>query len=363
MDACCKLFLSFFLSFQFCIFNFTVTCGTSERSGWCQQMAVESTRELNFLLLLLSLFHLHAYGMGSLFISELVPLIGTYQYFLLTIRSKEIKNNSMHAKVKVLVDEISIKQRWRRYFHKLLNEKGGRDIVLNDLAHSEGLRDFGYCRCFRIEEVICAISRVSRGRATGPDEIPVDFCKSADKADIEWLTRLFNVIFKTAKMPDEWRIQGCGDIDDDVTHRIGVAWMKWRLASRVLCDKKIPSRLKGGSGLCGGQAEGSETEMVWTCEETGRRRPSEEDLAQLHLTEDMTLDRKEWRLRIKVVGFIHGSPPLLLGCDVLELRVSWKQPLYLHEVVVRSRASEMKKLTCGLEKQLILLFDKRIIMP
>ncbi|KAG5575700.1 hypothetical protein H5410_055834 [Solanum commersonii] len=40
-------------------------------------------------------------------------------------------------------------------------------------------------------------------------------------------------------------IQGSGDIDDDVTHRIGVAWMKWRLASGVLCDKKIPSRLIG----------------------------------------------------------------------------------------------------------------------
>ncbi|KAG5615078.1 hypothetical protein H5410_014902 [Solanum commersonii] len=40
-------------------------------------------------------------------------------------------------------------------------------------------------------------------------------------------------------------IQGSGDIDEDVTHRIRVAWMKWRLASGVLCDKKIPSRLKG----------------------------------------------------------------------------------------------------------------------
>ncbi|KAG5632599.1 hypothetical protein H5410_004316 [Solanum commersonii] len=90
-----------------------------------------------------------------------------------------------------------------------------------------------------------------------------------------------------------------------------------RLASRVLCDKKIPPRLKGkfyrvvvrpallygaecwpvknahvqkihiakmrmlrwiegGSGLYGGQTEGSETEMVWTCEDTVRRHPSEE---------------------------------------------------------------------------------------
>ncbi|KAG5593625.1 hypothetical protein H5410_034857 [Solanum commersonii] len=65
--------------------------------------------------------------------------------------------------------------------------------------------------------------------------------------------------------------------------------------------------------------------MVWTCEERGqtpdegvqvlvvevqrgRGRPKKywgevirQDLAQLHLTEDMTLDRKEWRSRIKVV--------------------------------------------------------------
>ncbi|KAG5599851.1 hypothetical protein H5410_031221 [Solanum commersonii] len=66
--------------------------------------------------------------------------------------------------------------------------------------------------------------------------------------------------------------------------------------------------------------------MVWTCEKTVRRCPSEEvrgagyrgyakgrgrpkkscgevirqDLAQLHITENMTLDRKEWRSRIKV---------------------------------------------------------------
>ncbi|XP_015158730.1 uncharacterized protein [Solanum tuberosum] len=39
-------------------------------------------------------------------------------------------------------------------------------------------------------------------------------------------------------------IQESGDIDDDVTHRIGAAWMKWRLASGVLCDKKIPPKLK-----------------------------------------------------------------------------------------------------------------------
>nr|XP_016441560.1 PREDICTED: uncharacterized protein LOC107767150 [Nicotiana tabacum] len=37
---------------------------------------------------------------------------------------------------------------------------------------------------------------------------------------------------------------GDGEIDEDVAHRIGVSWKKWKLASRVLCDKKVPLRLK-----------------------------------------------------------------------------------------------------------------------
>ena len=40
-------------------------------------------------------------------------------------------------------------------------------------------------------------------------------------------------------------LQGSGDIDSDVIQRIGAAWMKWRLASGVLCDKKVPPKLKG----------------------------------------------------------------------------------------------------------------------
>ncbi|KAF3657744.1 putative pre-mRNA-processing factor 6-like [Capsicum annuum] len=40
-------------------------------------------------------------------------------------------------------------------------------------------------------------------------------------------------------------IQSNGEIDEDVSHRIGAGWMKWKLASGVLCDKKVPPKLKG----------------------------------------------------------------------------------------------------------------------
>ena len=40
-------------------------------------------------------------------------------------------------------------------------------------------------------------------------------------------------------------IQEDGGIDKDVTHRIQVGWNKWRNASSILCDRKVPLKLKG----------------------------------------------------------------------------------------------------------------------
>jgi hypothetical protein len=40
-------------------------------------------------------------------------------------------------------------------------------------------------------------------------------------------------------------LQKDGDIDEDVRHKISVGWLKWRQASGVLCDKKVPQKLRG----------------------------------------------------------------------------------------------------------------------
>ncbi|KAG5569130.1 hypothetical protein H5410_058896 [Solanum commersonii] len=66
---------------------------------------------------------------------------------------------------------------------------------------------------------------------------------------------------------------------------------------------------EGGSGLCGGQDEGSETEMVWTC----TKKVIRQDMAQLDITKDMPPDRKEWRshIRVEVLAFV--------SCTVFQL--------------------------------------------
>ncbi|XP_070025913.1 uncharacterized protein [Nicotiana sylvestris] len=95
--------------------------------------------------------------------------------------------------------------RWQTYFHKLLNEEGERDIVLDELEHSENHRDSECCRRIKVEEIVGVMRKMSRGRATGPDEILVGFWKCVGRAGLEWLAGLFNAIFKAMRMPDEWR--------------------------------------------------------------------------------------------------------------------------------------------------------------
>ncbi|XP_070053061.1 uncharacterized protein [Nicotiana tomentosiformis] len=103
---------------------------------------------------------------------------------------------------RVLLDEG---QRWQTYFHSLLNEDGYMSIVLGDLELSRSRCDFVYCRRIRVDEVKGSMHKMSRGKAAGPNEISVEFWKSAGKAVLEWLTRLFNVIFRMKKIPEEWR--------------------------------------------------------------------------------------------------------------------------------------------------------------
>ena len=40
-------------------------------------------------------------------------------------------------------------------------------------------------------------------------------------------------------------VQNDGEIDGDIINRIQIGWLKWRNASGLLCDRKVPLKLKG----------------------------------------------------------------------------------------------------------------------
>ncbi|XP_070045248.1 uncharacterized protein [Nicotiana tomentosiformis] len=248
---------------------------------------------------------------------------------------------------KVLMDEALIRRRWQTYFHKLLNEEGDKRIVLGELEHSESRRDFGYCRWITVEEVEGAMRKICRDRATGPDEIPVEFWKSMGRAGLEWLTGLFNVIFKTKKMLEEWRwstmvplYKNKGDIQNYNNYRgIKLLSHTMKVWERVVearvrrCtrrDKIKNEVIQDRVGVASVEEKMRESRLRWfrhvkrrsidapvrRCERLameslrrGRGRPKKywgemirQDMALLQLTEDMTLDRRVWRSRIKVEG-------------------------------------------------------------
>jgi hypothetical protein len=53
-------------------------------------------------------------------------------------------------------------------------------------------------------EVKDALKRMKGGKAMGPDGLAIEVWSLGDGA-IVWLTKLFNLIFRSNKMPDEWR--------------------------------------------------------------------------------------------------------------------------------------------------------------
>ncbi|PVH33351.1 hypothetical protein PAHAL_9G633500 [Panicum hallii] len=79
-------------------------------------------------------------------------------------------------------------------------------------------------------------------------------------------------------------LQKDGDIDEDVRHRISAGWLKWRQASGILCDKKVPQRLKGKfyrTAIRPAMLYGAESEMRmlrWFYGHTRRDRVRNEEI-------------------------------------------------------------------------------------
>ncbi|GKD50313.1 hypothetical protein Tco_1279289, partial [Tanacetum coccineum] len=79
-------------------------------------------------------------------------------------------------------------------------------------GHKEGMgpskQPHPECYYSRISqaEVRTALRKMGRNKAVGPDQIPIEAWRSLGDEGIFWLTILFNKIFTSAKMPEEWRL-------------------------------------------------------------------------------------------------------------------------------------------------------------
>ena len=91
------------------------------------------------------------------------------------------------------------------YFSKLLNGEVMEDSRGRVRERSERRLDLRVCGHISKDEIKEALKNMTNGKAEGPDQIPVEVWKYLGEEGLEWLTELFNVIFRMAKMPKEWR--------------------------------------------------------------------------------------------------------------------------------------------------------------
>ena len=98
----------------------------------------------------------------------------------------------------VMVNSEAVLKRWKEYFEKLMNEENNREPKIEEVevVNEEVI-------CVSREEVKNAVRRMKKGKAVGPDELPLEVWKCMGEIEIKFLTRLFNRLLMGERMPEE----------------------------------------------------------------------------------------------------------------------------------------------------------------
>ena len=99
----------------------------------------------------------------------------------------------------VMVSFEAVLKRWKMYFKKLMNEKNDRDPRTEE---AEVVNKEVNCVS---REVKNALRKMKKGKAVGPDELPVEVWKWIGEIRMNFLTRRFNRLLMGKRMPEEWR--------------------------------------------------------------------------------------------------------------------------------------------------------------
>ena len=172
-------------------------------------------------------------------------------YRMARVRERKTRDFSQVKCIKddmdqLLVKEDEIRLRWQEYFDRLYNGDNENTTFQLDDSFDDTNRRF--VRRIQESEVKEALKRMKGGKATGPDGIPIEVWRCLGDIAIVWLTKLFNRIFRSNKMPEEWRrsilvpiYKNKGDIQSCTNYR-GIKLMSHTMK---LWERVIEHRLRG----------------------------------------------------------------------------------------------------------------------
>ena len=93
-----------------------------------------------------------------------------------------------------------MKHKWKDYFDNLINQENPRE---RRDTRTEG-RERDVEDIFE-EEVRTALRKMKKGKAQGPNDIPMEAWIAIGNKGVEFLVNFFNRLLQGEKMPDEWR--------------------------------------------------------------------------------------------------------------------------------------------------------------
>jgi len=124
---------------------------------------------------------------------------------------------------KVIVDEKGIKDSWKEYMEKLMNEA-------NEWHHkiSAEVKE-GPADCIRIGKVAAALKKMKRHKAPGLSGLTAEMIQTTEGIGTQWLLDLCNGIVKEGCIPEDWKAsvvlpiyKGKGDLMECGSYR----WIK-----------------------------------------------------------------------------------------------------------------------------------------
>ena len=100
----------------------------------------------------------------------------------------------------VLTNEECVRRRWKGYFEELMNVENDRELRLEAAEiNNQEVEEIS------MKEVRRAMKKMKKGKAVGPDDIPVEAWLCLGEIAVRFFKKLCNRILNGEKMPREWR--------------------------------------------------------------------------------------------------------------------------------------------------------------